>query len=45
MKLPSFTQSGEDAYWGQADNYYQQNWAWFGVALLTGRLTNLAAGH
>jgi endo-1,4-beta-D-glucanase Y len=43
--LSSFTQSGADAYWGQADNYYQQNWAWFGVALLTGRLTNLAAEH
>ena len=41
--LAGFTRSGGDAYWGQADNYYQQNWAWFGVALLTGRLTNLAA--
>src|ERR1700736_1472981 len=41
--LASFTRSGADAYWGQADNYYAQNWAWSGVALLTGQLTNLAA--
>jgi endoglucanase len=31
-------------HWGQPDNYYEQNWVWFGIALLTGRLTNLAAG-
>lgn len=36
------TESGL-AYWGQRWNYYQQNWAWFGVALASGELQNLAA--
>ena len=25
--------------WGDPDNYYQQNWAWFGLALAGGRIT------
>ena len=25
--------------WGDPDNYYQQNWAWFGLALAGGRVT------
>lgn len=41
--LASFIRSGEKAYWGQPDNYYEQNWVWFGVALVTGQLGNLAA--
>jgi len=38
------TQSGL-AYWGDRWNYYQQNWAWFGVALASGELRNLAASR
>lgn len=28
-------------YWGEADNYYDQNWGWFGTALFTDGLPNL----
>jgi endoglucanase len=42
--LGSLHQTGSAAYFGQADNYYEQNWVWFGIALATGRLPNLAAG-
>ncbi|EKE05206.1 MAG: hypothetical protein ACD_19C00399G0001, partial [uncultured bacterium] len=28
-------------YWGDKDNYYDQNWAWFGTALYTNNLPNL----
>lgn len=38
----SFNQTASTAYWGQQDNYYAQNWAWFGTALLSGDLPNLA---
>ena len=31
------------AYWGDRWSYYQQNWAWFGVALASGQLPNLAS--
>jgi endo-1,4-beta-D-glucanase Y len=41
--LGSLHQSGGESYFGQAGNYYEQNWVWFGIALATGRLPNLAA--
>jgi endoglucanase len=28
-----------EAFFGDPDNYYQQNWAWFGLALAAGRVT------
>lgn len=28
----------DEGYWGDQDNYYNQNWAWMGYALLTGNL-------
>lgn len=34
----------EGAYWGDAGNYYDQNWAWFTTALLDGAMGNLWAG-
>lgn len=32
------------AYWGDPDNYYDQNWAWFATALANGTFGNLWAG-
>jgi len=37
--LPSLGHHDGVAYWGEPDNYYQQNWAWFGLALAAGRVT------
>ena len=31
--LASFTGSGASAHFGDASNYYEQNWVWFGIAL------------
>lgn len=30
------------AGWGEPQDYYNQNWVWFGLALFSGRLSNLA---
>ncbi len=38
-----FHQEAGRSYWGDPANYYEQNWVWFGVALGTGSLANLAA--
>jgi hypothetical protein len=40
--LPVLHKSGGVWYWGQRDNYYEQNWAWFGLALAAGKLHNLS---
>lgn len=40
--LPLFTQQGSVAYWGDRYNYYEQNWVWLGLAMVAGRLPNLA---
>jgi endoglucanase len=39
---PRFTVTNGQAYWIDAQNYYAQNWIWFGVALYAGALPNLA---
>lgn len=31
----------EEKYWGDKNNYYDQNWAWFGTALYSNNLPNL----
>lgn len=31
------------SYWGEKDNYYDQNWAWFATGLLSHQLENLWA--
>jgi endoglucanase len=31
----------DEGYWQDKTNYYDQNWAWFGATLYTGRLPNL----
>ena len=35
---------GPPASFGASQNYYEQNWAWFGLALSGGQLVNLDAG-
>ena len=37
------TTSGEFVGWGSPQDYYNQNWVWFGLALYSGQLANLAA--
>jgi len=40
--LSGFRGSDGVAYFDQRRNYYEQNWAWFGLALASGRLADLA---
>jgi endo-1,4-beta-D-glucanase Y len=35
----------DDGYWGDKNNYYDQNWAWFATALYTDNLPNLWANE
>lgn len=30
----------DEGYWGDKNNYYDQNWAWFAIALYSGNLPN-----
>lgn len=41
----AYVEDGRGAYWGDPDNYYDQNWAWFTTALLDGAMGNLWAGE
>jgi len=36
--LAAYATSGGAAHFGDPDDYYQQNWAWFGLALAAGRI-------
>lgn len=38
--LSKFYQGEDYAYWEDPDNYYTQNWAWFGTALYADQLPN-----
>ncbi len=40
-KQKILSQWNKDGYWGKKDNYYDQNWAWFGTAFYTNNLPNL----
>jgi endoglucanase len=42
--LGAFGRQASDSWWGERGNYYSQNWAWFGVALVAGQLPQLATG-
>lgn len=42
--LGALGEQGDAVWWGQRENYYSQNWAWFGVALVTGQLPRLTTG-
>jgi endoglucanase len=41
--LTSYGSQDGVALWGGRSNYYEQNWVWFGVALASGKLPNLAS--
>lgn len=43
--LPTFHTVNGVAYWDLQYSYYEQNWVWFGLALLTGQLPNLTVAH
>jgi len=36
--LASYRRLGERGFWGNPNDYYGQNWAWFGIALYAGAL-------
>jgi hypothetical protein len=36
--------AGPPAHFGDPDNYYEQNWVWFGLALAGGALPDLDGG-
>jgi endoglucanase len=40
-KQKILSQWNKDGFWGDKNNYYDQNWVWFGTALYTDNLPNL----
>jgi endoglucanase len=42
--LGQYADDPNGAYFGDAGNYYDQNWAWFATALMDGSLSNLWEG-
>jgi endoglucanase len=42
--LQRYVDDPHGAYFGDVNNYYDQNWAWFATALMDGSLGNLWAG-
>jgi endo-1,4-beta-D-glucanase Y len=42
--MSQYHENGVEAYWGDPNGYYDQNWAWFATALVNGKLGNLWAG-
>lgn len=40
--LPSYQDQDGMVFWGSRNNYYEQNWVWFGVALTSHHLPNLS---
>lgn len=42
--LSTYRETPQGAYWGDPNNYYDQNWAWFATGLVNGKLGNLWAG-
>jgi endoglucanase len=43
--LHSYENDGANAFWGDVNDYYDQNWAWFATALMDGGMANLWAGQ
>jgi len=39
--LPKLYESADESYWNVPENYYTQNWAWFGTAFYSNDLPNL----
>jgi len=40
-KQKILTQWNKEGFWGDTNNYYDQNWVWFGTALYTNNLPNI----
>jgi len=40
--LTKYFEDNDQSYWDDLNNYYTQNWAWFGTALYTNSFANLA---
>lgn len=40
-KQKVLSQWNKDGYWGDKNNFYDQNWVWFGIALYKNNLPNL----
>jgi len=40
-KQKILSQWNKEGFWGDSNNYYDQNWVWFGTALYTNNLPNL----
>jgi endoglucanase len=43
--LRRYVEGGGGPYWGDQNNYYDQNWAWFTTALFDGSFSNLWDGQ
>ncbi|HEY8476591.1 MAG TPA: glycosyl hydrolase family 8, partial [Chloroflexota bacterium] len=43
--LRRYVDGERTAHWGDPNNYYDQNWAWFATAFMDGALGNLWAGE
>lgn len=43
--LGAYQNDASGTYWGDINDYYGQNWAWFATALMDGGLSNLWAGQ
>jgi endo-1,4-beta-D-glucanase Y len=41
----AYVDDGRAAYWGDPNNYYDQNWAWLSTALIDGAMGNLWEGE
>lgn len=44
QRLMTSFHAGPPAYFGDTNNYFEQNWVWFGLALSGGALTDLDGG-
>jgi endo-1,4-beta-D-glucanase Y len=42
--MAQYHRQGDQAYWGEPNGYYDQNWAWLATALVNGKLGNIWAG-
>jgi endo-1,4-beta-D-glucanase Y len=42
--LRQYTSDSTSTHWGDPNDYYDQNWAWFATALMNGSMSNLWAG-
>jgi len=43
--MRAYQNNGTDRYWGDLDDFYDQNWSWFATALVDGGMANLWTGQ